>query len=79
MKFRMTYMNKTYSVDLPVTAEQLDSWQKNRMTAAEAMPHLSQTQLDFLTHGLYPDDSFFDSIEELNDVQTSCKGCSKLL
>ena len=78
MKFRMTYMNKTYSVDLPVTAEQLDSCQKNRMTAAEAMPNLTQTLLDFLTHGIYPDDSFFDSIEELNDVQSSCKGCSKL-
>jgi|GEM_PF-4502255 Holliday junction resolvase RusA-like endonuclease len=68
MKFRMTYMNKLHSVDLPVTAEQLDNWQKNRMTAAEAMPNLTQTQLDFLTHGIYPDDSFFDSIEELNDV-----------
>lgn len=68
MKFCMTYMNKLYSVDLPVTTGQLDNWQKNRMTAAEAMPNLTQTQLDFLTHGIYPDDSFFDSIEELTDV-----------
>lgn len=68
MKFRMTYMNKIYHINIPVTAEQLDNWQKNRMTAAEAMPHLTQAHFDFLTHGIYPDDSFFDSIEELTDV-----------
>jgi len=68
MKFTMTHKNTVKTVDLPVTLEEVDNWQKNRMSAAEAMPRLSQVQLDFLTRGLYPDDSFFDSVEVIKDV-----------
>lgn len=68
MKFTMTHRNVVKTVDLPVSLEELDNWQKNRMSAAEAMPRLSQAQLDFLTRGIYPDNSFFDSIEVKEDV-----------
>jgi len=68
MEFKMTYKGKVYIVDLPVTLEQLDNWQKNRMSAEQAMPDLSQVQLDFLDKCIYPDDSFFDSIEVIKDV-----------
>jgi len=64
----MTHRNVVKTVDLPVSLEELDNWQKNRMSAAEAMPRLSQAQLDFLTRGIYPDNSFFDSIEVKEDV-----------
>lgn len=78
MKFRLVYMNVARTVDLPVTSEELENWQKNRMTAGEAMPRLSQTQLNFITHGVYPDDSFFDSVEDLENVLDSCDRGTKV-
>lgn len=78
MQFRLVYMNVARTVDLPVTSEELENWQKNRMTAGEAMPRLSETQLNFVTHGVYPDDSFFDSVEDLGNVSDSCDRDTKV-
>ncbi len=62
-----TYKNIKRTVVLPGTQEELDNWQKNRMSAGAAMPRLSQAQLDFLVYGV-ADDSLFDTIEVIEDV-----------
>lgn len=67
MTFVNTYKNIKRTVVLPVTQEELDNWQKNRMSAGAAMPRLSQAQLDFLVYGV-ADDSLFDTIEVIEDV-----------
>lgn len=67
MTFVNTYKNIKRTVVLPVTQQELDNWQKNRMSAGAAMPRLSQAQLDFLVYGV-ADDSLFDTIEVIEDV-----------
>lgn len=67
MTFVNTYKNIRRTVVLPVTQQELDNWQKNRMSAGAAMPRLSQAQLDFLVYGV-ADDSLFDTIEVIEDV-----------
>lgn len=67
MTFVNTYKNIRRTVVLPVTQQELDNWQKNRMSAGAAMPRLSQAQLDFLVYGV-ADDSLFDTVEVIEDV-----------
>jgi len=41
-------------IKLPASLEEMDDWQKGRKSIGEAMPRLSQAQVDFLMHGLEP-------------------------
>lgn len=41
-------------IKIPASLEELDDWQKGRKSIGEAMPRLSQAQVDFLMYGLEP-------------------------
>jgi len=41
-------------IRIPASLEELDDWQKGRKSIGEAMPRLSQSQVDFLMYGLEP-------------------------
>ncbi len=41
-------------IKLPTTLEEMDDWQKGRLSAGEAMPRLSAKELDLVTGRLSP-------------------------
>ena len=41
-------------IKLPTTLEEMDDWQKGRLSAGEAMPRLSSKELDLITGRLSP-------------------------
>lgn len=41
-------------IKLPTTLEEMDAWQKGRLSAAEAMPRLSAKELDLIQGRLSP-------------------------
>ena len=41
-------------IKLPTTLEEMDDWQKGRLSAGEAMPRLTGKELDLITGRLSP-------------------------
>ena len=49
-------------IELPVSLQNLDDWQKGRKEIGVAMPQLSAPEIDFLMHGLYS-----ETLREIKD------------
>lgn len=56
MKFdrRSMISGNIHSMEIDVTQEQYDNWQRGRMLIQDAMPHLSAEEREFLMTGITP-------------------------
>jgi len=53
---KSAFSGKMNTMDLPVTQEQLDRWQKGRELIQDVFPHLSPDQREFLMTGTTPEE-----------------------